>query len=128
MTAACAALPARAPASATTNFIVRIPARFLKDATISSDAKALRAVLGAFADGRTGRSYVKPSTLEALLGWGEDRRLAAQRELVERGWLRLERKRPAKGRWGARVFILVDPPLRDLTGPVKSRHISLTTL
>jgi hypothetical protein len=37
-----------------TDFIVGVAARFLKDPAISSDAKALRAVLGAYADGHTG--------------------------------------------------------------------------
>jgi hypothetical protein len=63
------------------NFMVRVAARFLKDPAISSDAKALRAVLGAYADGHTGASYVLPSTLEETLGWGRRRREAAQREL-----------------------------------------------
>lgn len=88
---------------------MRIPAPFLKDATISSDAKALRAVLGAFADGHTGRTYVKPCTLEELLGWGEARRLAAQRQLVRSGWLRLGWKRGTHGRWARRIFVLVQP-------------------
>jgi hypothetical protein len=70
-------------------FMVRVAARFLKDPAISSDAKALRAVIGAYADGHTGASYVLPRTLERTLGWGRSRREAAQRELVRHGWLRL---------------------------------------
>ncbi len=50
--------------SSSVDFVVRTPARFFKDAAISSDAKALRGVLGAFADGHTGQTYVKPCALE----------------------------------------------------------------
>jgi hypothetical protein len=90
----------------TTDFMVRLAARFLKDPAISSDAKVLRAVLGAYADGRTGCTYVQPSTLQEVLGWGRDRREAAQRELVRRGWLRLGWKRGARARWARRVYFL----------------------
>jgi hypothetical protein len=88
------------------DFVVRVAARFLKDPAISSDAKALRAVLGAYADGRTGRTYVLPSTLEEVLGWGRRRREAAQRELVRRGWLRLGWKRGLRARWARRIYFL----------------------
>src|SRR5208282_4347498 len=91
------------------DFIVRIPARFLKDPTLSADAKALRAVLGAFADGHTGRSYVRPENLGKTLGWGRCRREAAQRELVSSGWLALQRKCALRGRYGRRVYILTEP-------------------
>jgi hypothetical protein len=73
---------------------VRIAARFPKDPAISADAKALRAVLGAYSDGHTGRSYVHPRTLEASQRCGRGRREAAKRELACGGWLRLDRKRP----------------------------------
>jgi hypothetical protein len=36
------------------DFFVRIPARLLKDQTLSGDARLLRAVIGAYADGKTG--------------------------------------------------------------------------
>lgn len=85
-----------------------ISALFLKDATISADAKALRAVLGVFADGHTGRTYVKPRTLDQLLGWGRARREKAQRELVRSGWLRLGWKRGQWARWARRIYILTD--------------------
>jgi hypothetical protein len=91
------------------DFVMRIPARFLKDAAISVDAKALRAVLGAYADGRTGRAYVRPGTLEKVLGWGRRRRESAQRELVKAGWLGLGWRRAGRGRWGRRVYILAAP-------------------
>jgi hypothetical protein len=90
----------------TTDFMVRLAARFLKDPAISSDAKVLRAALGAYADGRTGCTYVQPSTLQEILGWGRGRREAAQRELVRRGWLRLGWKRGARARWARRVYFL----------------------
>jgi len=91
------------------DFIVRVPARLLKDPALSTDAKALRAVLGAYADGHTGRAYVRPENLGKTLGWGRDRRETAQRELVASGWLQLARRQPSRGRWGRRVYILVEP-------------------
>jgi len=86
--------------------MVRVAARFLKDSAISADAKALRAVLGAYADGHMGTSYVLPRTLEEVLGWGRRRREAAQRELVRRGWLCLGWKRGLRARWSRRVYFL----------------------
>ena len=87
-------------------FVVRVAARFLKDPAISSDAKALRAVLGAYADARTGATYVQPSTLEEVLGWGRDRRERAQRELVRCGVVRLGWKRGKGARWARRIYFL----------------------
>jgi hypothetical protein len=92
--------------NSTPDFMVRIAARFLKDPAISADAKALRAVLAAYADGHTGASYVLPRTLEEVLGWGRRRREAAQRELVRRGWLRLGWKRGLRARWARRIYFL----------------------
>ena len=92
------------------DFIVRIPARFLKDARIPPDAKALRAVLGAYADGRTGCAYVRPNTLQEVLGWSRYRREAAQRALVRAGWLRMARKPAGRGRFGQRIYVLAQPP------------------
>ena len=51
--------------------------------------RRLRAVIGAFADGKYGGSFVNPKTLEEVLGWGRRRRERAQAELVGVGWLRL---------------------------------------
>lgn len=91
-------------------------------------------MLGAYADGRTGCSYVQPSTLQEILGWGRDRREAAQRELVRRGWLRLGWKRGARARWARRVYFfdsmiyfLAPRPLRDFSAAEKLRNLSLTT-
>ena len=110
-------------------FMVRISACFLKDPAISADAKALRALLGAYADGRTGRTYVHPSTIETVLNWGRGRREAAQRELARGGWLRLTRKRPAKGQFGRRIYILPCPDDHCSFSPqcAKRAVISLTT-
>jgi hypothetical protein len=90
-------------------FEVRIPARFLKDPAISSDAKVLRAELGAFADGKTGVTFVQPKRLEKILGWGRGRRERAQSELAKAGWLRLSWRRSAHGRWARRVYELCRP-------------------
>jgi len=91
------------------DFNVRIPARFLKDPTISADAKLLRAVIGAYADGRTGKSYVGLKTLEELLGWGRRRRERAQADLAKAGWLRLEWKHGSRGRWFKRIYEVCEP-------------------
>jgi len=117
------------PAAPRGEFMVRIAACFLKDPAISADAKALRAVLGAYADGRTGRSYVHPRTLETVLRWGRRRREAAQRELVRGRWLRLERKRPARGQFGRRIYVLLCPDDHCAVSALCSKRavISLTT-
>ncbi len=94
----------------TPGYKVRIPARFLKEPRISSDAKAFRSVLGAFADGISGRSCVSPKRLQAVLGWGRHRRERAQAELVAKGWLRLEWERGIHGRWARRVYWICEPP------------------
>jgi hypothetical protein len=91
------------------DFEVRIPARFLKDPAISSDAKVLRAEIGAFADGKTGETFVRPKTLETILGWGRRRRERAQAELSEAGWLRLKWRRGPHGRWARRIYELCRP-------------------
>jgi hypothetical protein len=91
------------------DFEVRIPARFLKDPAISSDAKVLRAEIGAFADGKTGETFVRPKTLETILGWGRRRREQAQAELAEAGWLRLKWRRGSNGRWARRIYELCKP-------------------
>ena len=91
------------------DFEVRIPARFLKDPAISSDAKVLRAEIGAFADGKTCMSFVQPKRLEAILGWGRRRRERAQSELAKSGWLRLKWRRSDHGRWARRIYELCQP-------------------
>lgn len=65
-------LPARR--SNSRDFYVRTPARFLKDSGLSADAKLLRVLIGAFADGRNGRAYVTGRRLERLMGCGRGRR------------------------------------------------------
>jgi hypothetical protein len=94
------------PTKSGADFMVRVAARFLKDPAISADAKALRAVLGAYANGRTGCAYVLPRTLEQVLGWSRYRRERAQRELVRHGWLRLGWKRARRARWARRIYFL----------------------
>ncbi len=91
------------------DFEVRIPARFLKNPKMSADAKVLRALIGAFADGHTGVSYVSLKRLEEVLRWGRRRRERAQAELAEAGWLRLKLRRGAHGRWAKRIYELCDP-------------------
>ena len=87
-------------------FICRVPATLVKDPALLPLAKLLYLVLAAHADGHTGRAYLSLARLENLLGCGRGLREMAQRELVARGWLRLERKPTGRGRWGSRVFVL----------------------
>ena len=93
------------------DFCVRIPARFLKDAAISADAKALRAVLGAFADGHTGRTYVRPShpRKAARLGTAAEKRRRNASWFVPAGWPLWAGSEAARGRWARRIFILAQP-------------------
>src|SRR3989337_2417640 len=91
------------------DFIVRIPARFLKDLRFSSDARILRSVIGAYADGKTGRTYVTGRKLQEILGWGRRRREKAQAELCKAGWLRLGWKRGAHGVYARRIYFTCDP-------------------
>lgn len=105
-------------------FQVRIPASFLKNPSISPRAKLLRAILAAYADARTGETYVKPATLGKLLRCSRGKREAAQRELVSLGWLKLKFLRGARGRWGRRIFVLTEPtasPLLVFTAAVAHR-------
>jgi len=88
-------------------FICRVPATLVKDPALLPLAKLLYLVLAAHADGHTGRAYLALARLDHLLGCGRGLREKAQRQLVARGWLRLERKPAGRGRWGARVFILL---------------------
>ncbi len=67
------------------DYYARIAARFLKDPLISPDAKLLRTVLAAFADQRTGRTFVSLRRIERLMRCGRKRRSAAQNELVAAG-------------------------------------------
>ena len=92
------------------DFYVRLPARFLKDTAISAKAKLLRVILGAFADGQTGRAYVGGARIESLMQCGRAAREKAQRELCTAGWLRLEWQRAAHGRFARRVYVLAEPP------------------
>jgi len=90
------------------DFIVRVPARFLKDPSISSDAKVLFAVIKSFADGKTGLTFVRPNKIDQILHWGRGRRERVQRELCANGWLRTGWKR-GRGRWARRTYQIVQP-------------------
>jgi hypothetical protein len=93
------------------DYYARLSARFLKDPLISPDAKLLRALLAAFADERTHRTFVSPRRLDTLLRCAHKYRERLQRELVAAGWLRLERERQHDGRLGRRIYVLCEPPL-----------------
>ncbi len=110
-------------------FQVRIPARFLKDPEISPAAKLLRVLLAAFADAQTGRTYLSLRRIEQLMGCGRIARQKAQRELAAAGWIRLERKRLGRGRWGRRVFVLgepADPPQSNFSTVVNLDRIVIS--
>jgi hypothetical protein len=88
-------------------FICRVPATLAKDPVLLPLAKLLYLVLAAHADGHTGRAYISLARLEHLLGCGRGLREKAQRQLVARGWLHLERKPTGRGfpagSWPARL-------------------------
>jgi len=91
------------------DFIVPVPARLLKDRSLSPDARQLRVQIGAYADGGTGRTYVTGETLQADLRWGRRRREKAQAELCRAGWLRLEWKRGSRAKFARRIYVACDP-------------------
>jgi hypothetical protein len=91
------------------DFEVRIPARFLKDSSISADARILWSVIAAYTDGKTRETFVLPKTLEKVLGWGRRRRERAQAELAKTGWLKLKWRRGSHGRWARRIYELIKP-------------------
>jgi Helix-turn-helix domain len=88
-------------------FYCRVPASLAMDTSLSPRARLLYTVLAAYADARTGRAYLRLRKLDEHLGCGRNAREQAQRELVRAGWLRLERKPAARGRWGSRIFIVL---------------------
>ena len=90
------------------DYEVRIPSWFLKNPAISSDAKAFLAVIKAFADGKTGLTFVRPKKLDEILHWGRRKREKAQRELCVKGWLRVGWKR-GLGRWSRRTYEVREP-------------------
>ena len=107
------------------DFRVQISARFLKDPAVSPTAKLFLAILRAYADTRTGVSYVTAATLQKLLRCSRGKREAAQREMVESGWLKLAWLRGQRGKWARRVFVVAEPtspPLLVFTAAVKSSN------
>ena len=90
-------------------FIVRIPARLLKDKTLRRDAKLLYCILSAYADARSGETYVSPSTIERQMHSKRAVRERAQRELVTRGLLQIKRERGAGGRLGRNNYKMLRP-------------------
>jgi hypothetical protein len=88
---------------------VRIPARFLKDSSISANARILWSVIAAYADGKTGETYVTGRILERCLRWGRRRRERAQAELCGRGWLFLKWRRGLHGKFARRIFAIPLP-------------------
>ncbi len=99
----------RKTSAARRDFYVRVSARFLKDPNLSPEAKLLRVILAAYADARTGRTFVGLVTLERLMGCARKKRGRAQRELVKAGWLRLEWQRIGGSSWARREFVLCEP-------------------
>jgi len=101
------------------DYFVRTPARLLKDPRISPGAKLLRVLIAAFADERTGRTYVSPRRLDTLMCCGRNRRQRLQNELLAAGWLRMERERMANGHLGKRIYFVCVPPLHRFTTVVE---------
>lgn len=94
------------PGAPKPEFEIRQSARFLKDLSISPQARFLDTTLRAHADGQTGEAFIDTKRLGALLGCGRDLRLRAQQELVALGRLRLERRRGASGRFSRIVYVV----------------------
>jgi hypothetical protein len=92
------------------DFQVHVPARLLKDQTISPTAKLLWVIIRAYADARTRVSYVTPARLDKLLRCSRGKREAAQRELVGRGCLKVHWVRGQRGKWARRLLTVLDPP------------------
>ena len=90
------------------DFWIRVPARLAKDLSISPEARLLWVTLKAFADIRTGCTFVSPAHLDRLLRRHRQTRERAQRELVKAGWLRIKRIRD-KGRIKRVEYTLVEP-------------------
>ena len=70
-------------------------------------------------------SYVTAATLQKLLRCSRGKREAAQREMVESGWLKLAWLRGQRGKWARRVFVVAEPtspPLLVFTAAVKSSN------
>jgi hypothetical protein len=110
------------------DYYARLAARFLKDPLISPDAKLLRALLAAFADQRTGRTFVSLRRIQLLMRCGRKRRSAAQNELAATGWLKLIRERAYGGRLGRLTYLLCEPPLSfPATHGAAARHEPLTS-
>ena len=90
-------------------YTVRIPARLLKDRTLSPDARYLRVQLTAYADARSGKTYVSGKRLQEDLRWGRRKREKAQAELCAAGWLRKLWKRGQHARFGKLVYVVCTP-------------------
>ncbi len=112
-------------------FICRVPATLVKDPALLPLAKPLYLVLAAHADGHTGRAYLSLARLENLLGCGRGLREEAQRQLVDHGWLRLERK-PTGRAAGALAclscILLLPSPVLVLTAVVRTSSSSIPTV
>jgi len=91
------------------DFIVRIPARLLKDARLSPRARLLWSTLAAFEDGHTNQTYVSHKAIERLLHCGRVSREQAERELTETRWLSIEQERK-EGRFSRRTYTLRRTP------------------
>lgn len=97
-------------------YVVRIPARLLKDNRLSPRARLLWATLAAFADGRTHQTYLSHKAIEKLLRCGRVKRQEAEAELTTADWLRIEQERNRTGRFARRIYTL---QIRNLTAVQK---------
>ncbi len=62
-------------------FFLRTPVSFLKNSSLTMDARALFLVLDAYADVRTRETYVQAPTLRKVTGWGRAKLERVLREL-----------------------------------------------
>jgi hypothetical protein len=91
------------------DFYPRVPARLVKDGSLSDHARFLWITISTFADGRSHESHVTSKGLRATLGWGRAKLERAERELFTRGLLLVRWQRGASGRFERRIFQVVQP-------------------
>lgn len=100
-----------APAAATravahsSEYEVRLPARFYKDSSISLEAKALLGIIVAHSDSVSRETYVGNRALTSLMRRGRAVIERTMNELCDRGWLRRKPQRFENGRWGPRYLV-----------------------
>ena len=82
---------------------VQINVDFLRDTTLSADARLLGCVLATYANWEK-RAWPSLKTLRRITGLGINRLKSARAELVKRGYLKRVQGREQRGRFGSTVY------------------------